>query len=78
MNILYKKPINMVNVGSLKCGEAFMTKLGLYVAVDQSSELSPQMNNKILAVNLATGQLRSFSMDFPVESVDADVVINNN
>ena len=78
MNILCKKPTNMVNVDSLRCGEAFMTKLGLYMVIDRSSELTTQMNNKILAVNLATGQLRSFSMDFQVEPMDANVVINNN
>lgn len=78
MNILCKKPINMVNVDSLRYGEAFMTKLGLYMVVDRSDELIPQMNNKILAVNLATGQLRSFSMGFQVELMDANVVINNN
>ena len=85
MNILCKKPANLVNIDSLKCGEVFMTKrkshtdeIGLYMVVDRSSGLSPQMNNKILAVNLATGQLRPFPMDFPVEPVEADVVINNN
>ena len=85
MNILCKKPTNLVNIDSLRCGEAFMTKrkshadeIGLYMVVDRSSGLSPQMNNKILAVNLATGQLRPFPMDFPVEPVETDVVINNN
>ena len=85
MNILCKKPTNLVNIDSLRCGEALMTKrkshadeIGLYMVVDRSSGLSPQMNNKILTVNLATGQLRPFPMDFPVEPVEADVVINNN
>ena len=85
MNILCKKPTNLVNIDSLRCGDAFMTKrkshtdeIGLYMVVDRSSGLSPQMNNKILTVNLATGQLRPFPMDFPVEPVEADVVINNN
>ena len=85
MNILCKKPTNLVNIDSLRCGEAFMTKrkshadeIGLYMVVDRSSGLSPQMNNKILTVNLATGQLSPFPMDFPVEPVEADVVINNN
>ena len=85
MNILCKKPANLVNIDSLRCGDAFMTKrkshadeIGLYMVVDRSSGLSPQMTNKILTVNLATGQLRPFPMDFPVEPVEADVVINNN
>lgn len=84
MNILCKRSTNMVNIDSLRCGAAFLTKrkshadeIGIYMVVDRSSGLSPQMNNKILAVNLATGQLRPFPMDFPVEPVDADVVINN-
>ena len=85
MNILCKKPTNMVNIDSLECGAAFLTKrksradeIGIYMVVDRSSGLTPQINNKILAVNLATGQLRQFPLDFPVEPVDADVVINNN
>ena len=85
MNILCKKPTNLVNIDSLKCGEAFMTKrkshadeIGLYMVVDRNSGLTTQMNNKILVVNLATGQLRALPMDFLVEPVDADVVINNN
>ena len=85
MNILCKRPTNMVNIDSLRCGAAFLTKrkshadeIGIYMVVDRSSGLSPQMNNKILAVNLATGQLRPFPLDFSVEPVEADVVINNN
>ena len=85
MNILCKKPTNLVNIDSLKCGEAFMTKrkshadeIGIYMVVDRNSGLIPQINNKILVVNLATGQLRALPKDFPVEPVDADVVINNN
>lgn len=79
MNILCKKSINMVNVDSLRCGEVFMTKLGPYMVVDKNSRLlSPLIDNKILAVNLATGQLRPFPMDFPVEPMEADIVINNN
>ena len=43
MNILCKKPANLVNIDSLRCGEAFMTKrkshadeIGLYMVVDLS------------------------------------------
>ena len=64
----------------LTTGTAFSAKrssineVGLYMVIDQNSGVFlDSYKNKIMAVNLATGQIRAFYVEQKVEPVDAEV-----
>lgn len=64
----------------LKVGSTFFSKrkgkneIGLYMVVDRNSGIFlDSYRNNIMAVNLATGQIRAFDGNQKVEPVDAEV-----
>ena len=80
MKINYDKKKTGVYLYELITGTAFSAKrsstneVGLYMVVDKNSGVFlDSYKNKIMAVNLATGQIRAFNVDQKVESVAAEV-----
>lgn len=80
MKINYDKKKTGVYLYELTTGTAFSAKrsstneVGLYMVVDKNSDVFlDSYKNKIMAVNLATGQIRTFNVDQKVEPVAAEV-----
>ena len=80
MKVNYGKKETGVYIYELITGTAFSAKrrstdeIGLYMIVDKNSGVFlDSYKNKIMAVNLATGQIRAFNIDQKVEPVDAEV-----
>lgn len=49
---------------------------GFYMKVDRYSGLINASSSLCVAVNLETGQLRTFSYNFKVEPIDAEITVN--
>ena len=80
MKVNYDKKETGVCLYKLITGTAFFAKrsgtneVGLYMVVDNNSGVFlDSFRNNIMAVNLATGQIRAFYVDQKVEPVDAEV-----
>ena len=80
MKINYNKEKIGVYLFNLTVGTTFFSKrrstneIELYMIVDKNSGVFlDSYKNKIMAVNLATGQIRAFDVDQKVEPVDAEV-----
>ena len=81
MKVNYDKKKVGVYLSNLIVGTAFSTKrssnsdeIGLYMIVDKNSGVFlDSYKNKIMAVNLASGQIRAFSGSQKVEPIDAEV-----
>ena len=80
MKVNYDKKETGVCLYKLATGTAFSAKrsstneVGLYMVIDQNSGVFlDSFRNNIMAVNLATGQIRAFYVDQKVEPVDAEV-----
>lgn len=80
MKINYDKKKTGVYLYELITGTAFSAKrsstneVGLYMVVDKNSGVFlDSYKNKIMTVNLATGQIRAFNVDQKVEPVAAEV-----
>lgn len=80
MKVIYNKKETKVYISQLVVGTAFFSKrsstdeIGLYMVVDKNSGVFlDSYRNNIMAVNLATGQIRAFNGLQKVEPVDAEV-----
>lgn len=80
MKVNYDKKETGVYLYKLAVGTAFFSKrsgtdeIGLYMVVDKNSGIFlDSYRNNIMAVNLATGQIRAFNGSQKVEPVDAEV-----
>lgn len=81
MKVNYDKKEAGVYLSNLIVGTAFSTKrssssdeIGLYMIVDKNSGVFlDSYKNKIMAVNLASGQIRAFNGNQKVEPIDAEV-----
>lgn len=80
MKVNYDKKETGVYLYKLAVGIAFFSKrsgtdeIGLYMVVDRNSGIFlDSYRNNIMAVNLATGQIRAFNGSQKVEPVDAEV-----
>ena len=80
MKVIYDKKETKVYLSQLVVGTAFFSKrssadeIGLYMVVDKNSGVFlDSYQNNIMAVNLATGQIRAFNELQKVEPVDAEV-----
>lgn len=80
MRVIYDKKEMGVYLYKLVVGTAFFSKrsgtdeVGLYMVVDKNSGVFlDSYRNNIMAVNLATGQIRAFNGNQKVEPVDAEV-----
>ena len=80
MKINYDKEKTGVYLYRLVVGATFFSKrsntdeIGLYMVVDKNSGVFlDSYQNNIMAVNLATGQIRAFKNYLKVEPVDAEV-----
>lgn len=74
MKVSFSRLANLVFIDSLPCGSVFVTmrnsardEIGVYMVVDRSSGLTPNIKDKILTVNVQTGQLRAFDKCAKVE-----------
>lgn len=82
MKVIYDKKETEVYLSQLVVGTAFFSKrsstdeIGLYMVLNKNSGVFlDSYRNNIMAVNLATGQIRVFSENQKVEPVDAEVNI---
>lgn len=82
MKVIYGKKETEVYLSQLVVGTAFFSKrsstdeIGLYMVLNKNSGVFlDSYRNNIMAVNLATGQIRVFSENQKVEPVDAEVNI---
>lgn len=80
MKVNYGKKETGVYIYELITGAVFSAKrrstdeIGLYMIIDQNSGVFlDRYKNKIMAVNLATGQIRAFNVVQKVEPVEAEV-----
>lgn len=80
MKVNYDKKEAGVYLCKLVVGTTFFSKrsgtdeIGLYMVVDKNSGIFlDSYRNNIMAVNLATGQIRAFNGSQKVEPVDAEV-----
>ena len=80
MKVIYDKKETGVYLSQLVVGTVFFSKrssadeIGLYMVVDKHSGIFLDSHrNNIMAVNLATGQIRAFNGHQKVEPVDAEV-----
>lgn len=80
MKVNYDKKETGVYLSNLTTGTAFSAKrsgtdeVGLYMVVDKNSGVFlDSYRNNIMAVNLATGQIRAFNGSQRVKPVDAEV-----
>ena len=81
MKVSFSHNLNLHHIDSLPCGTVVVTprksakdELGVYLIVDRDSGLTPNLKDKILAVNLKTGQLRGFTPTAMVEPRDEAIV----
>lgn len=82
MKVIYDKNKIGVHLSQLVVGTAFFSKrsstdeVGLYMVVDKNSGVFlDHYRYNIMAVNLATGQIRVFNGSQRVEPVDAEVIL---
>ena len=80
MKINYDKKATGIYVYKLTVGSTFFSKrsgvdeVGLYMVVDRNSGIFlDSYKDNVMAVNLATGQIRAFNRVQRVEPVDAEV-----
>lgn len=80
MKVNFNNTQNYVYAYKLMVGSTFTAKrsgtdeIGLYMVVDRNSGIFlDSYRNNIMAVNLATGQIRAFNGSQKVEPVDAEV-----
>lgn len=79
MKVNFEKGIVGIKVAKMKTGETFLAdrkstkEKGLYMVVDKNSGLAFAECSSILAVNLASGQLRKFANDYMVEPINTEV-----
>lgn len=80
MKVNYDRKATGVYLYKLAVGTTFFSKrsgtdeIGLYMVVDRNSGIFlDSYRNNIMAVNLATGQIRAFNGNQKVEPVDAEV-----
>lgn len=72
----------LVAINELTTGTPFMAPRpsnkgeGFYMKVDNYSELINTSSSLCVAVNLETGELRTFSYGFKVEPIDAEITVN--
>ena len=73
---------NYVYAYKLMVGSTFIAKrrgmdeIGLYIKIDKGSGVFPERyRENVMAVNLATGQVRAFARDAKVKQVNAEVNI---
>lgn len=80
MKVNYDQKEAGIHLYKLVVGTAFFSKrsgtdeVGLYMVVDKNSD---SYRNNIMAVNLATGQIRAFNGSQRVKPVDAEVNLSN-
>lgn len=84
MKVNFNNTQNYVYAYKLMVGSTFTAKrsgtdeIGLYMVVDRNSGIFlDSYRNNIMAVNLATGQIRAFNGIQKVEPVDAEVNLSN-
>ena len=82
MKVNYDKKETGVYLYKLVVGTAFFSKrsgmdeIGLYIKIDKRSGVFPERyRENVMAVNLATGQVRAFPGDAKVKQVNAEVNI---
>ena len=80
MKVNYDQREAGIHLYKLAVGTAFFSKrsgtdeVGLYMVVDKNSSVFlDSYRNNIMAVNLATGQIRAFNGSQRVKPVDAEV-----
>lgn len=80
MKVNYDQKETGIHLYKLVVGTAFFSKrsgtdeVGLYMVVDKNSGVFlDSYRNNIMAVNLATGQIRAFNGSQRVKPVDAEV-----
>lgn len=80
MKVNYDRKATGIFIYKLTVGSTFFCKrsavdeIGLYMVIDRNSGVFlDSYRNNVMAVNLATGQIRAFSRAFKVEPVDAEV-----
>ena len=84
MKVNYDQKEAGIHLYKLVVGTAFFSKrsgtdeVGLYMVVDKNSGVFlDSYRNNIMAVNLATGQIRAFNGSQRVKPVDAEVNLSN-
>lgn len=84
MKVNYDQKEAGIHLYKLAVGTAFFSKrsgtdeVGLYMVVDKNSGVFlDRYRNNIMAVNLATGQIRAFNGSQRVKPVDAEVNLSN-
>lgn len=84
MKVNYDRKVTGIYIYKLTVGSTFFSKrsgvneVGLYMVVDRNSGIflnSYKDKDKVMAVNLATGQVRAFPGDAKVKQVNAEVNI---
>lgn len=80
MKVNFNNTQNYVHAYKLMVGSTFtakrsgMDEIGLYIKIDKRSGVFPERyRENVMAVNLATGQIRAFNGSQKVEPVDAEV-----
>lgn len=82
MKVNFNNTQNYVYAYKLMVGSTFIAKrssmdeIGLYIKIDKRSGVFPERyRENVMAVNLATGQVRAFAGDVKVKQVNAEVNI---
>lgn len=82
MKVNFNNTQNYVYAYKLMVGSTFIAKrrgmdeIGLYIKIDNRSGIFPERyRENVMAVNLATGQVRAFARDAKVKQVNAEVNI---
>jgi hypothetical protein len=82
MKINFDKKTVGTCIEKLTVGSTFFSKrtgtdeIGLYMVIDKSSGLFlDKHQGKVMAVNLATGQIRTFKASQKVEPIKAEVIL---
>ena len=82
MKVNFNNTQNYVYAYKLMVGSTFiarrsgMDEIGLYIKIDKRSGVFPERyRENVMAVNLATGQVRAFAGDVKVKQVNAEVNI---
>lgn len=82
MKVNFNNTQNYIYAYKLMVGSTFTAKrsgideIGLYIKIDKRSGVFPERyRENVMAVNLATGQVRAFPRDAKVKQVNAEVNI---
>lgn len=82
MKVNFNNTQNYVYAYKLMVGSTFIAKrsgideISLYIKIDKRSGVFPERyRENVMAVNLATGQVRAFAGDVKVKQVNAEVNI---